>query len=59
MKADSLNDNIIDLLKNFDLSYIFKKKRLKYMKSASVNEEILRLKNSFSGLWERAGSGMD
>ncbi len=56
MKADQLGySDIIDLLKNIDLAYAFKKKRLRYLRSASVNREILYLRNYFNTIWGKRG----
>lgn len=44
-------NNIIDLLKNIDLAYSFKKKRLRYIQSAAVSKEIVYLRDNFYNIW--------
>jgi hypothetical protein len=43
-------DDIIDFLKNVDLAYAFKKRKLRHLRSASVNNEIRYLRNNFHSL---------
>jgi hypothetical protein len=45
------HDDVIDVLKNSDIAYAFKKKRLRYIRSASVKNEVRHLRDVFHGLW--------
>ncbi len=45
--------DIIDFLRNCDLAYAFKKKRLRYIHRAFVNKEITNLRSSFHEIWVR------
>lgn len=49
-KLDEFWD-IIDFIRNCDLAYAFKKKRLRYIHRAFVNKEIADLRSSFHELW--------
>lgn len=50
-KLDEFWD-IIDFIRNCDLAYAFKKKRLRYIHLAFVNKEIANLRSSFHELWK-------
>ncbi len=52
---DSGYASIIDLFKNIDLAYAFKKKRLRHLHSASINAEVLHLRNNFNNIWDIRG----
>lgn len=43
--------DIIDLLRNADLGYAFKKRRLKFIRYASTSVEIRTLRDNFHDLW--------
>jgi hypothetical protein len=45
------HDDLIDVLRNSDIAYAFKKKRLRYIRSASVRNEVRHLRDVFHGLW--------
>src|SRR5512133_197504 len=47
--------NFIDVVNNSDLAYAFKKKRLRYLRSASVSKEILWLRDNFNNNWGKQG----
>jgi hypothetical protein len=49
--TDYRHDDLIDVLKNSDIAYAFKKKRLRYIRSASVRNEIRHLRDTFHSLW--------
>jgi hypothetical protein len=49
--ANQRSEDLIDVLKNCDIAYAFKKKRLRYIRSATVNKEILHLRDTFYSLW--------
>lgn len=49
--TDCRHDGLIDLLKNSDLAYAFKKKRLRYIRSASVKNELRHLRDIFHSIW--------
>jgi hypothetical protein len=53
--GDSGYTSIIDLIKNIDLAYAFKKRRHRYLQSASVSKEVLYLGDNFSSIWEKRG----
>jgi hypothetical protein len=56
MKAnENSHTAIIELFNNCDLAYSFKKKRLRYLRSASVSREILNLRDNFNTIWQRKG----
>lgn len=50
-RADCRHDDLIDVLKNSDLAYVFKKKRLRYIRSASVRNEVRHLRDTFHSIW--------
>jgi hypothetical protein len=52
---DSGYANFIDVVNNSDLAYAFKKKRLRYLRSASVSKEVLWLRDTFNSIWEQRG----
>jgi hypothetical protein len=54
--GDSGYVSIIDLLKNIDLAYAFKKKRLRHLSSASITAEILYLRDNFNSIWDKRGN---
>jgi hypothetical protein len=43
--------DIIDFLRNCDLAYAFKKKRLRHLQCAAVDKEIQNLRTTFHELW--------
>lgn len=50
-QTESRHDDLFDLLKNSDIAYAFKKKRLRYIRSASVNNEVRHLRDIFHSIW--------
>jgi hypothetical protein len=50
--TDCRHDDLIDVLKNSDIAYAFKKKRLRYIRSASVRNEVRHLRDTFHSLWK-------
>lgn len=50
-RTECIHDDLIDLLKNSDIAYSFKKKRLRYIRSASVRNEIRHLRDIFHDIW--------
>ncbi|TFH41971.1 MAG: hypothetical protein E4G96_04420 [Chrysiogenales bacterium] len=54
MKSEEFID-IIDFLRNCDLAYAFKKKRLRYIQLATVSREIKNLRDGFFWIWNREG----
>lgn len=56
MKADTgSHRSIIELFNNCDLAYSFKKKRLRYLRSASTSNEVRYLRDNFNTIWDRTG----
>jgi hypothetical protein len=50
-RTDCRRDDIIDILQNSDIAYAFKKKRLRYLRSALVRNEIRHLRDIFHSIW--------
>ncbi|MBP7734881.1 MAG: hypothetical protein KA369_02800 [Spirochaetes bacterium] len=55
-RNDNKGDHLIELLKNIDLAYAFKKKRLRYIQYASKSKEIQSLRDNFQDLWTKKGN---
>lgn len=51
IRTEYEHDDLIDLLKNSDIAYAFKKKRQRYIRSASVGNEIRHLRDIYHSLW--------
>jgi hypothetical protein len=50
-RTDCRHDDLHDVFKNSDIAYAFKKKRLRYIRSASVRSEVRHLRDIFHTMW--------
>ncbi len=53
---DDKGDRLISLLRNIDLAYAFKKKRLRYIHYASKSKEIRVMRDNYQNLWIKKGN---